>query len=302
MSKPTSPPNRPRSIEAKFMAASLHKGAATLTRQKMRTTFLAFAAHAKERRYGPVDPATVTEKQLRNYVAARIESGITPRTIQNEVSHLRRALRGAGRGDWADAVTNAQLGVPAGTRIGTGRVVDARVLEQALERAPADTRAWILLERCLGLRRAEMIESHRSLKQWEAALARGQSFITIRHGSKGGRVRDTAIPAPYRERALVAVRAALEVISGRQYLVDAPTNRAAQKQVHDRFATLGLTGGDSGHALRRAFCRDNYEHYLGEGHSQKEALALCSRDLGHGEGRGRWVWNNYLRATYEQQA
>src|ERR1700757_2902197 len=34
ISKSTSPPNRPRSIEAKFMAASLHKGAATLTRQK----------------------------------------------------------------------------------------------------------------------------------------------------------------------------------------------------------------------------------------------------------------------------
>lgn len=301
MSKSTSPPNRPRSIEAKFMAASLHKGAATLTKQKMRTTFLAFAAHAKQRRYGPVDPATVTEKQLRNYVAARIEVGITPRTIQNEISHLRRALRGAGRGEWAGTITNAQLGVPAGTRIGTGRVVNACVLEQALERAQADTRAWIQLERCLGLRREEMIESHRSLTQWEAALARGQSFITIRHGTKGGRVRDTVIPAPYRERALGAVRAALEVMTARQYLVEALTGRAAQKQVHDRFAALGLTGADSGHALRRAFCRDNYEHYLGEGYSQKEALALCSRDLGHGEGRGRWVWNNYLRATYEQQ-
>lgn len=267
----------------------------------MLTTFKAFAAHARQRRYGDVDPATVTEKQLRNYVGARIEAGITPRTIQNEVSHLRRALRGTGRGDWADAVTNAQLGVPASTRIGTGRVVDAHVLAHALEHAPADTRAWIQLERCLGLRREEMIESHKSLKQWEAALSRGQSFITIRHGTKGGRVRDTAIPMPYRTRALAAVRAALEVTATRPYLVDAPTARAAQKQVHDRFAALGLMGKDSGHALRRAFCRDNYEHYLSEGYSVKEALALCSRDLGHGEGRGRWVWNNYLRASYEQQ-
>jgi hypothetical protein len=305
MSKSTSPPNRspsrPRSIEAKFMAASLHKGAATLTRQKMLTTFKAFAAHAKQRRYGDVDPATVTEKQLRNYVGARIEAGITPRTIQNEVSHLRRALRGADRGDWADAVTNLQLGVPAGTRIGIGRVVDAHVLAHALEHASADTRAWIQLERCLGLRREEMIESHKSLKQWEVALTRGQSFITIRHGTKGGRVRDTVIPMPYRTRALNAVRAALEVVATRPYLVEAPTVRAAQKQVHERFAALGLMGKDSGHALRRAFCRDNYEYYLSEGHSVKEALVLCSRDLGHGEGRGRWVWNNYLRATYEQQ-
>jgi hypothetical protein len=147
-----------------------------------------------------------------------------------------------------------------------------------------------------------MIESHRSLKQWETGLARGQSFITVRHGTKGGRVRDTFIPLPYRDRALTAVRAALEVMTGRRYLVNAPTDRAAKQQVHGRFAALGLKGTDSGHALRRAFCRDNYEHYLGEGYSVKEALALCSRDLGHGEGRGRWIWNNYLRATYEQQA
>jgi len=283
------------------MDASLHKGAATLTRQKMLTTFKAFAAHAKQRRYGDVDPATVTEKQLRNYVGARIEAGITPRTIQNEVSHLRRALRGAGRGELANSITNAHLGVPAGTRIGTGRVVDANVLAHALEHAPADTRAWIQLERCLGLRREEMIESYKSLKQWEAALTRGQSFITIRHGTKGGRVRDTVIPMPCRERALTAIRAALEVTATRQYLVNAKTTRAAQKQVHERFVALGLTGKDSGHSLRRAFCHDNYEYYLSEGHSVKEALALCSRDLGHGEGRGRWVWNNYLRATYEQQ-
>jgi hypothetical protein len=283
------------------MEASLYKGAATLTRQKMLTTFKAFATHAKQRRYGDVDPATITEKQLRNYVTTRIEAGITARTIQNEVSHLRRALRGAGRGEWVDALTNMRLGVPAGTRIGVGRVVDEQVLAYALEHAAADTRAWIQLERCLGLRREEMIESYKSLKQWEVALARGQSFITVRHGTKGGRVRDTVIPAPYRARALEAVRAAIEVAITRSHLVHATTVRAAQKQVHERFAALGLTGKDSGHALRRAFCRDNYEYYLREGHSVKEALALCSRDLGHGEGRGRWVWNNYLRATYEQQ-
>jgi hypothetical protein len=284
------------------MMASLYKGAATLTGKKMLTTFRAFAAHAKLQRYGDVGPDTVTKKQLSKYVSTRIEAGITPRTIQNEVSHLRRALRGAGRGEWADAVTNAQLGVPAGTRIGAGRVVNAQVLEHAIEHASADTRAWIQLERCLGLRREEMIESHKSLKQWEAALSRGQSFITVRHGTKGGRVRDTVIPAPYRARALDAVRAALDVVTARPYLVGAKTARAAQKQVHERFSVLGLKGTDSGHSLRRAFCRDNYEHYLSEGYGQKEALALCSRDLGHGEGRGRWVWNNYLRATYEQQA
>ncbi|MGV7243803.1 integrase domain-containing protein [Caballeronia sp. M23-90] len=300
--KGTAAPNKPRSIEAKFMAAALHKGASTLTKQRMRTTFRAFAAHAKERRYGLVDPATITEKQLGNYVASRIAVGITPRSIQNEMSHLRRTLRGAGRAELAGAVTNAKLGVPKGTRIGKGRVVDEHLLAQALAKAQTDTRTWIQLERYLGLRREEMIESHKSLKQWEKALARGQSFITVRHGTKNGRIRDTFLPPHYRERALMAVRAALAVTTTRQYLVNSLNDEAAKQQVHRRFAALGLEGEDSGHSLRRAFCHDNYEYYLGEGHSAKEALALCSRDLGHGEGRGRWIWNNYLRATYGQQA
>ncbi len=48
------------------MVAALHEGAATLTQQKMLTSLRAFTAHVHERRYGTVDPATVTEKQLRN--------------------------------------------------------------------------------------------------------------------------------------------------------------------------------------------------------------------------------------------
>lgn len=54
----------------------------------------------------------------------------------------------------------------SGKRTGsTGQVVGAFVLEQALANAQSDTRTWIELKRCLGLRREQMIESHKSLKQ-----------------------------------------------------------------------------------------------------------------------------------------
>ena len=33
----------------------------------------------------------------------------------------------------------------------------------------------------------------------------------------------------------------------------------------------------------------------------KTALSTLSRDLGHGDGRGRWVFNCYLRATLEER-
>jgi hypothetical protein len=40
---------------------------------------------------------------------------------------------------------------------------------------------------------------------------------------------------------------------------------------------------------------DQYKHYLAVGCSEKVALARTSNDLGHGDGRGRWVFNNYIR-------
>ncbi|MGH8040453.1 MAG: hypothetical protein ACREPN_00220 [Rudaea sp.] len=49
------------------------------------------------------------------------------------------------------------------------------------------------------------------------------------------------------------------------------------------------------HALRYAFAHDQYRRYRAEGFSNREALAALSKDLGHGDGRGRWVKSVYLR-------
>ncbi len=289
----------PRSIEAKFMAAALYKGAATTTKSRMKSTFNALFVHCKRGRYGEVSPSTLSEKQFIRFVESRIAAGITPRAIQNETSHIRRALIGARRADFAKKMSNAALGVPSGTRIGSGRATDEAVLASALERAAPDTRVWIELERYLGLRQTEVIESHKSIRQWEKAIARGDRFVDVREGTKGGRPRQVFIPDQHRERVLSAVRAGLAVLETRQYMVDATTEQAAKQQMQDRFAALGLRGGDAGHSLRRAFAKDQFEHYMAEGYERRQALSLVSRDMGHGDGRGRWVWNNYLKGSYE---
>lgn len=284
------------STTAKFMKAALvDKGAATLTKTRMQTTFKALEAFGKQQRWGTVDPSSLTAKQLKGFVAGRIEEGISARSIQNEMSHVRRALEGVGRAEFAqDVCSNKELGVPSGTRIGSGKVVEPEVLQRALERAPADTKALIELSRSLGLREREAIQSANSLREWSRALSQGQPII-VRDGTKGGRARSVVVAPGGLERALGAVKSAQTVLEQQKHLVVSKSLKAAVEQHSDRLAKLGLKGENSCHSLRRAFAMDQYKHYLAAGCSQKVALSRTSNDLGHGDGRGRWVFNNYIR-------
>lgn len=286
------------STTAKFMKAALiAKGAATLTKTRMQTTFKVLEAFGKQQRWGSVDPTSLTAKQIKGFVVARVKEGISTRSIQNEMSHVRRALEGVGRTEFAqDVCSNKELGVPSGSRIGSGKVVDPEVLQGALERAPADTKALIELSRSLGLREREAIQSANSLREWGRALSHGQPII-VRDGTKGGRARSVVVAPGGLERAVGAVKAAQTVLEQQKQLVVSKSLKAAVEQHSDRLAKLGLKGENSCHSLRRAFAMDQYKHYLAAGCSQKVALSRTSNDLGHGDGRGRWVFNNYLRSS-----
>lgn len=286
------------SIEAKFSkAALLNNRASTGTKVRMQTTFRALHKVAKEGRWGPLEPANLSVKQLKGFVQVRLDKGISARSLQNEMSHLRRALEGVGREKFAQEIcSNKALGVPSSTRIGTGKIVDPLVLLSALEKAPTDTKALIQLSRSLGLRKREAVQSFKSLREWDRALAAGQP-ITVRDGTKGGRVRSVFIRPAGVEAAQAAVKSALEVIKNQKYLVVSKSLKNALEAHSDRLARVGLSGENSCHSLRRAFAMDQYKYYLEQGCDQKTALQRVSNDLGHGDGRGRWVYNNYLRAS-----
>lgn len=284
------------SVEAKFSKSALvNNRASTLTKARMQTTFRALARHAKNARWGAVEPRNLSFKQLKGYVQARLAAGISARGVQNEMSHIRRALEGSGRSEFAqETCTNKLLDVPSATRKGNGKVVDPVVLESALKAAQDDTRALISLSRNLGLREREAISSFKSLKEWERALALGQPIV-VREGTKGGRVRSVYVRPEGVEAASSAVKAALKVMENQKHLVVSKNLKAAVEQHSDRLAKLGLKGENSGHSLRRAFALDQYKYYLSIGCSEKLALARTSNDLGHGDGRGRWVFNNYIK-------
>ena len=284
------------SIGAKFMKSALaNNRAATLTKVRMQTTYKALEAFAKKQRWGLTGPDSLTVKQLKGFVAARIEEGISARSIQNEMSHVRRAMEGVGRVKFAqDMCSNKELGVPSGTRIGSGKVVDPQVLQRALDQAPADTKSLIELSFSLGLREREAIQSANSLREWAVDLHQGKP-ITVRDGTKGGLARSVVVTPGGLERALGAVKSALAVLEQQDRLVVSKSLKAAIEQHSDRLVKLGLKGENSCHSLRRAFAMDQYKHYLAAGCSQKVALSRTSNDLGHGDGRGRWVFNNYIR-------
>ena len=77
-------------------------------------------------------------------------------------------------------------------------------------------------------------------------------------------------------------------------LVAADGLKAALKRVSNACTRAGLVGEDSNHGIRRLFAHRQVVHYLQSGLSREQALARLSNDLGHGDGRGRWVENNYL--------
>lgn len=113
-------------------------------------------------------------------------------------------------------------------------------------------------------------------------------------GTKGGRPRETIIlDAVAVRKALDNALAVAEDRHGR--LIDKSDLKTAMKYWHSQASRLGLTGAYSPHSLRYAWAQDAIRHYLAQGFCEKEALAMTAMDLGHGDGRGRYVVQVYGR-------
>lgn len=305
MQKPTTPPAKAISMQAKFMQAATKEHAATLTKKAMKATFNALAKCAKSGRWGDVTPQNITQKQIRSYVQQRLSDGLSVRATQNQVSHIRRTLKGVGRVEVEASFSNKDLGIPSATRIGTGKVTDPEVLAQALERADPIQRAWIRGMITLGLRERELVRSGPSLRQWESRLVACHPTIYLDAGAKTGRSRDIFVPEETRGETLQAVRDLIAVADSQGGRVVAQdTLEAACSHVSYSLGTLGLKSENSPHSLRRIFACDRINYHRAQGLSEVESRSRVSTSLGHGDSRqrGTWVWNNYVRPTEQVAA
>jgi hypothetical protein len=272
-------------------------------------------------------PEKITSKQIRQFLEHRKET-LDPRTLQNEASHIRRALEGAGRTlgninnpkcDWS----NSRLGVPSATRISHKSPMDMAIFEAARAAIKQEFGLVLDLQKDLGLRMQEAIKATNAeewLKQIDSAAGKGRAVyldLSANAGSKGGRARQIYVPESRLATVRATVQAAVDakasnknghIISRYQdkkieYIdkngvtktkISIHAYTQAQKGYRNACAYLGLVGDNSNHGLRRHYAHEQYAYYRGTGLDEKEALARLSNDLGHGDGRGRWVANNYL--------
>lgn len=249
-----------------------------------------------------VTPGTITPKQMRLFLEFR-KTEISARSLQNEASHLRRAIQGAGRDlgtirDPKNGWGNVRMGVESASRFGGKSAMSSSVFESARERLRDDVRVCVDLQKVLGLRRLESIQAGASLGRWREELERAKNeghgaFVAVVDGTKGGRERSTFVPADRVQKVLDVVIDAQASMTGK-FIIDGASLEAVKTIYSNALSRCGLTGDNSGHGLRRGFAQEQYAGYRESGLDEADALARLSRDLGHGDGRGRWVWNNYL--------
>lgn len=241
--------------------------------------------------------AQIKVRHIESYIHERLAKGIGKRTLQNEMASLRAVLQQAGRKQVAEheRLTNKSLGLTGASRNGTRQAITPdyyrHVLDTARMKDPG-LAAALELARLMGLRSQEAVQCVQSLKTWKQAVEHGDMYLTVVFGTKGGRPRKTVILDTGAVQK--ALDNALEIAeSSNNRLIDKPDLKTAMEYWHNQAARIGLTGAYSPHSLRYAWAQDAISHYLVQGFSRKEALAMVAMDLGHGDGRGRYVAQVY---------
>lgn len=233
----------------------------------------------------------IKTKHIEGYIQSRQAQGISKRTLQNEMSAIRRTFSQAGREKLikSERLSSKSLNIHNASRQGTKMAITDKqfeaVINKAIEKDKEDIAAALQLCRYMGLRGAEVVRCNKSLKTWQKAINEGKDTLHVVFGTKGKRPRDTRIIN--REKVKQSIDNAIK-IANRQNdkLIDKPNLKQAMDYWHDQAKALGLTGKIAPYSFRYAFSQNLTNYYLEEGYTEKEALAMTSKDLGHGDGRG----------------
>lgn len=225
-------------------------------------------------------------------------SGLSVRTCQNNMAHLRSGLREVGREKFAaDArISNEALGISKGSRAGTHRAPGRGDAIKRIESMKSGHQEAARLQLELGLRAREAIQSYASLASWSKELER-TGRITVSNGTKGGRSRGVDLSHPEAlARAREAVRHALAASEGgKKPLIDSITLEGAARSYQREMAKAGFSGEQASHALRCSFAQEQYQRHLEQTGDRNEALRRLSLDLGHGAGRTDYCRRVYLK-------
>ena len=296
--------SRKTELQADLKRIGYRLGGAHLTRQARSATFNTFANTMRELKYGIKSARQIGGKHLQVFAQHRATQGISTRTRANELSHLRAVLVHVGKQGLArnPAYSNQALGLGRGSRVGTKQPLSDAAIHAFQERMALLGRpgisAVLELQRALGLREAEAIRAGQgeTLIRWQRELQE-RGYVGVIEGTKGGRPRDVH-PSDV-DRAQAALQHAQAVLgtTRQRHLVACASGdeTTGLRQALGVYRNVCHRAGIQSHAARYAFARERVEAYRGQGYSEREARAATSLDLGHGDGRGRYIASVYAR-------
>ena len=247
------------------------------------------------------DVSHIKTKHIENYIRSRQDENISSRALQNEMAALRSILSQGGRNVLAnpshEKLSNQALNISGASREGTKVAIsDERLKEIVLTVSEKDrgVALGVQLARYIGLRAEETVQSAKSLNTWRKSLEAGNDNVRVVFGSKGGRPRDATVFE--KDKVVKLLNEAVHYIEKNNgKLIDKPTLHQALDRFHNVLRESGMTGIHAPHSLRYAYSQDAVNYHLENGMSRKEAEALVSMDLGHGDGRGAYVARVYNR-------
>lgn len=260
---------KPKSLQQQLTNNARQASGAHKTVHHRQMMMKRFGQYLKDNNIQIHDISQIKVSYIEGYIQTRLSQGISKRTLQNEMSAIRQTLRAADRNKLADhpRLSNPALGLSGASRKGT-KVAISQAQYQAIHE--------------------EAVQSCQSMKTWQKALLQGKTTLHVVFGTKGGRPRDVRIINP--QKTLQAVNNALAIMSQQSgKLIDKPNLKKAMNYWRNSTYRLGLTGQIAPHSLRYAFTQEQVGQYLKQSYSEQEALAKVSIDLGHGDGRGRFI-------------
>ncbi|MCS3902934.1 integrase [Methylohalomonas lacus] len=232
----------------------------------------------------------VKNKHVRPYVDYCLENGLEVSTIRTTLSRIRGMCENV-------TITNKELGLDdvdyLGKHVAPSHDFIARCYDNIKDEG---VKVLCTIQWYTGARNEELLLCVQSIDSWIVTL-RLSGLIYMPHGTKGGKPRNIIIPHCFHEPLLNELWRAKEIMRLRGgYLLRGTNLDLSIKRYQDKMYRAGFKGVFSPHSLRSRFAQDLMADFERQGVPYKEAIALVSTSLGHGDGgdRCRWARNNYL--------
>lgn len=268
-------------------------GGSKLTTHTWLSVIRRFADFLKENSIRIQKPQQIKIEYIESYIRNRLQKGISKRTLQTEMTVVRKSLEMAGRFRLleSDRMSNEALGITGVNRdkkvVAISDTEYRQILAKAFEK---DEGLAVMVQLCrlLGLKTGEVIHCAKSLHTWKSAIERGATHITVVFGTECSKPREVIVINPQQTKEVIYH--AIEIANRRRGRL-LKKNKNKMWYWESQVRSIGLKGDIAPYSLRYAWAKDAVAYYEAQGYSHEEALAMTAMNLGHRGQLGRYVKN-----------